>query len=300
MLVTYRRGTIADSHAVFGIFERSILDLSQRLGVTAITGGDDPAVLDQLWQRRRPLFEHLARTAEHFWVAESGSQIIGYARSIVRDGLQELTEFFVLPDRQAAGVGRELFARTFQATGARHRAIIATTDMRAQARYLKAGVYPRFPIQYFSRTPQAVSVTTDLTIEPIAAPAVALEALREVDREVLGHQRDIDHEWLLTDRRGYLYRRDGQPVGYGYLGPSSGPFALLNDADFSAVLAHAETEAAVRGHRFGVEVPLINRAAVDYLLARDYRMDAFFAHFMSDTSFGRFENYIPPSPPFFL
>lgn len=28
---------------------------------------------------------------------------------------------------------------------------IATTDIRAQAHYLKAGVYPRFPLYFFAR-----------------------------------------------------------------------------------------------------------------------------------------------------
>jgi hypothetical protein len=31
---------------------QSILDLSQRQDVMAITGGDDPAVLEELWERR--------------------------------------------------------------------------------------------------------------------------------------------------------------------------------------------------------------------------------------------------------
>ena len=41
MSVTFRPGTFDDSHLVYGIFQQSILDLSQRLGVMAITGGHD-------------------------------------------------------------------------------------------------------------------------------------------------------------------------------------------------------------------------------------------------------------------
>jgi hypothetical protein len=51
--------------------------------------------------------------------------------------------------------------------------------------------------------------------------------------------------------------------------------------------------------RFGVEVPLVNRAASDYLLAQGFKMDTFFANFMSDEPFGQYENYIFSSPPFF-
>lgn len=298
--LTFRPGTLADSYMVFTIFRQSILDLGQRLGVMAITGGDDPEVLAQLWQSRRSLFEHLTRTAEQFWLAEQDGQAIGYARTILRDGVRELTEFFVLPEYQLAGVGRELLRRVFPADAVTHRVIIATPDTRSLARYLKVGVYPRFPTFYFSRPAEKVAVTSDLRPEPISLSPENLARLRAIDWLVLGHQRDVDHAWLLEGQQGYLYYRGGEPVGYGYLGQNQGPFALLNETDFPAVLAHAETEAAAQGIIFGVEAPMINRAAVDYLLSRGCQMDSFFAFFMSDAPFGKFENYIFPSPPFFM
>ena len=49
-------------------------------------------------------------------------------------------------------MGRELLTRGFPSEGATHRSIIATVDTRAQVLYIKAGVYPRFPIYYFGRT----------------------------------------------------------------------------------------------------------------------------------------------------
>jgi hypothetical protein len=177
---------------------------------------------------------------------------------------------------------------------------VATTDTRAVVRYLKVGVYPRFACSYFSRPAQSPSVPTDLTFEPISAVPEAIEQLRVIDLALLGHRRDEDHRWLLENRQGYLYRRAGEPLGYGYQGYSNGPFALLNEADFPAVLAHAEQQAASRGDDFGLEVPLINRAAVDYLLAQRFQMDSFITMFMSDRPFGKFENYILPSPPFFI
>jgi GNAT superfamily N-acetyltransferase len=156
MSLTFRPATLDDSFTVFKIFETSITDLSRRLGVMAITEGDDPAVLAELWQRRQPLFEHLARTADQFWLAEQAGQAVGYARSIIREEVRELTEFFVLPGQQSAGVGRELLARAFPPDKVARRVIIATSDPRALARYLKTGVYARFPIYYFSRPPEVV------------------------------------------------------------------------------------------------------------------------------------------------
>jgi GNAT superfamily N-acetyltransferase len=298
--LTFRPASGADSYTVFSIFRQSVLDLGQRLGVMAITGGYDPEVLAQLWESRRSLFEHLNHTAEHFWLAEKEGQAIGYARTIVRDGVRELTEFFVLPDYQLAGVGGELLKRVFPTDALKRRVIIATPDTRSVARYLKAGVYARFPIFYFSRPAEKVALATDLRWEPMLPTPEYLAVLRLIDLAVLDHQREVDHTWLLAQQQGYLYYRGGEPVGYGYLGQSQGPFALLHPTDFPAVLAHAETEAARRGHNFGVEVPLINRAAVDYLLQRGCRLESFFAFFMSDAPFGKFENYIFPSPPFFM
>ncbi|MDX1524588.1 MAG: GNAT family N-acetyltransferase [Anaerolineae bacterium] len=298
--VTYRPGTNDDSFTVFEIFVRTILDLSRRMGVETISGGQDESALQKLWARRRPLFEHLARTGEHFWLAEKEGQPIGYARSILRDGLRELTEFFVLPDQQSAGVGRELLNRVFPAEGARHRSLVATPDTPAMVRYLKANVYPHGIVNYFSRKPRQVEVATDLAFEPMSASPDTLDHLWAVDQVLLGHRRDVDHIWLLDTRQGYLYRRAGQVAGYGYVGDYSGPFAVLDDTDFPAVLAHAERQASDITDEFGLEVPLENRAVVDYLLAQGFRMEDFITLFMSDARIGKFENYILTSPPFFV
>src|SRR5262249_17722887 len=159
----------------------------------------------------------------------------------------------------------------------------------AQARYLKSGVYPRFSWNDFSRTPEPVSAATDLTIEPVSAMRGTLAACAMIDKELFDFSRDADHEFLLGDRQGYLYYRGSQVVGYGYLGADNGPFALLDALDFPAVLAHAETDAARRGvERFAVMVPLINRAAVSYLLARRFLLAEWFGFFMSDEPFGTF------------
>ncbi len=308
MPVIYRPATIDDSQVAFKVFLETINDLSQRLGVQAITGGNEPEVVKALWESRRSLFEHLARTAEHFWLAEEDGQAVGYARSILRDGVRELTEFFVRPGHQSAGVGRELLTRAFPLDGAKRRVIIAATDSRAQARYLKTGVCARFPIYFFGRQlPEGLEpsgswrVDTDLTFEPISPSPETYDTLRALDVALLGHRRDIDHDFFMQNQTGFLYRRNREAVGFGYLGKSNGPFGLLNEADFPAVLAHAESQAAGRGDgETGFEVPLVNRAAASYLLSRGYRMDSFFAFLMSNAPFGKFENYIFLSPPFFM
>jgi GNAT superfamily N-acetyltransferase len=297
---TFRPATVEDSFACYQVFRASIMDFGARTGVMAITGGDDITVLEKLWHRRRGLFEHLARTAEHYWLAEEAGQVLGYARSTNRGGVRELTEFFVLPGQQSAGVGKELLARAFPCEGAKHRLIIATADVRAQARYLKAGVTPYFPLYTFLREPQAVPLETDLQFTPLTAES--LPTLNHIDAELFGHTREVDHAWLITDRQGYIYQRGGQAVGYGYVGDMSGPFALLHAEDFPAALAHAENEAAAHAWPFSVDVPVVNRAAVDYLLSRGCQIDSFIALVMAEAplTWARFENYLFTSPPFFM
>lgn len=301
MTITFRRGTVDDSFAVFKIFESSLMDLSERQNVMAVTGAGDPEVRAEIWSRRKPLFDHLARTADEFWIAEDDARPIGYARSILRDNVFELTEFFVLPDAQSGGVGGELLKRAFPQKGTKHRVIIATTDVRAQVRYLKAGVVPRFPEMYWSREPENVTVKTDLELVRVINTPETLTTLAEIDRAILGHTRDVDHAFLLDTREGYLYKRGDTVVGYGYLATGCGPMALLDPADFEAVLGHAEAQAFANGRKeVGFDIPQINRAAIDYFLAHKYKLDSFVAFFMSDAPFGKFENYVLTSPAFFI
>ena len=162
-MTSYRPGTAADTRTCFEIFEVTVDDLGRRTGSVANSTAGDP----NAFELRRPLFDHLAETADEWWMAEDDAtgRAVGYARSILRDGVRELTEFFVLPDAQAGGVGRELLARAFPAEGARHRAIVATTDPRAIARYLKTGLGGRLPLVGWEGVPRAAPLETDLVRE---------------------------------------------------------------------------------------------------------------------------------------
>ena len=302
MPISYRKATQNDNLTTYTVFLKSIMDYSQRAGVTGITGGQNPENINKLWERRLPLWEHLSNTCDQYWLAENGSgEAIGYARSIVRGDHRELTEFFVAPGEQSAGVGRELIARAFPHDTA-HRSIIATTDFRALARYLKAGVYPFVTELFFERVPEPVAFESDLQFEPANREDEALQTTAEIDSVILGHRRDVDHFYLMQGRSLYLYRRNGQIVGYGYISKEyCGPFALLDKTDFPAVLAHAETQAHRLGaDSIGFETPTINTIAIDHLMSRGYRLEGFVTSILSDKPFGKFENYLLTSPPFFL
>ena len=301
MSITYRKATPADDPITFNICMKALEEFSRRSGVQAITGANDPETRANLWDIRRPFWEHLSQTSDNYWLAEKDGKAVGYARSILREDHRELTEFFVLPEAQSAGVGRELLQRAFP-NDAPHRSIVATTDHRAISRYLKSGVYPFLTELYFERIPEPVTFESDLTIEPADETPASLEALSGLDLAILGHRREVDHLFLMRDRKLYLYKRNGTVVGYGYIHRDFyGPFALLNEKDFPAVLSHAENEAhKMNAPVVGFEVPANNTSAIDHLTKRNYRLEGFMGSIMSDEPFGKFENYILTSPPYFL
>lgn len=292
MTATLRPATIADSRAVFEVFIASLLDLGERLKVETITGGAED--IDRLWAKRAPIMTHAAETADRWWVAEEQGHVVGYARSTLRDGIRQLTEFFVRPGAQSAGVGRGLLEQVFPTEGARGRILLATQDPRALARYLKAGMLARFPVYHFGRPRRSDLYRGDLEATPIRADQYGLALLASIDREVLGFRRDADHRWLLSHRRGFVYIRNGSPVGYGYVGLYQGPFAALDPAVFGTMLAHAESVAEVE--EFGVEAPLINRVALQYLFQHGFRMDPFVNFYLSDVELGKFDRYPVTTP----
>jgi hypothetical protein len=300
-MTRYRQGEAADSRRVFDIFETAIDDLGRRTGGGANSTSGDP----DAWEIRRPLFEHLAATGDEWWIAEddASGRPIGYARSILRDGVRELTEFFVLPDAQTGGVGRELLERAFPADGARHRAIVATIDPRAIARYLRSGLDCRLAMIGLEAAPRPIALPTDLEREPIDPATPPLDELADIDRAILDFRRDPDHRWLASQRPGWLYRRAGRPVAYGYhpRRPAwGGPFAALQADDLPVVLADGESAAAAAGHAtVTFDLPLTARSGLDHLLGRGFRVDPFVMLFFTDGPVDAMDRYCLTSPPFF-
>jgi len=297
--IAYREARPEDNRAMHDVFLESISEVDRRLGSTEAVDPADPGVREASWERWRSLFEHIASTADRAWVAERDGAIVGYARSIKRDGVRELTEFFVMPGHQGQGIGRELLARAFPAEGARHRTIVATLELAALGRYLRTGLSARCLALYVSATPRAIGIETDLQAEVLTPDGLALIA--PIDRRLLGQAREVDHRWLLEGRDGFLFRRGGEVVAYGYVGARSGPVAVLDPADTPSVLAHLESKAAATDTpEIAFYLPTVNREAIDYFLGRGFRIDPFIATFFSDDPAIALDRYLITSPPFFI
>lgn len=296
--VRLRRATADDSRRCFDIFLPTIRDLAARLNNPWDVNPEGQ------WRRMRHLFDHLAAHAAEWWIAEepASGEPVGYARSVERGGLFELTEFFVHPDRQSAGVGTALLARAFPADRGDVRVIIATTDVRAQARYYRSGTVARFPIVALGGAPRPGDADVGLEAVRLAPDAPELEDVRRIEAAVLEFDRGAELAALAEEREGYLYRRDGAPVGFAFVGRSgTGPIAALDPAEQPAMLDHVEARAAaLGGDEVSFEVPMVNGVAIGHLLDRGMRMDPFYTFLMSSRPFGQFDRYIGYAPPFVL
>jgi GNAT superfamily N-acetyltransferase len=276
----------------------SVVDLGARLG-SPLQG-----TADEWWSSSESLHGLLARLAAEWWVAEEldSGRLVGFARTLEREGLVELTEFFVLPAAQGTGVGRKLLELAFPAGRGVVRSIVATTDVRAQARYYAAGTIARFPIYTLVGRPSEADLPADLAAVAID-DAPTIQEQREIERQVLGYRRSHDEiRWLMEHRRAHLYKRNGEAIGYSFVGVDGvGPLGAIQSSDLPAILLHVESEAhSMALERIEIQVPAPNDVAMRHLMARGYRFDSWINFLMSDHPFGRFDCFVPFGPPLFL
>lgn len=289
--IQLRRATPADARAAFDVSMAAMKDLFARQGEEWTL---DPAAF---WAALEPFLRHLAAHAAEWWVAEDPTDgaMVGYARSVERGGLFELSELFVRPDRQSGGVGRLLLERAFPLGRGDVRAILATTDVRGLHRYYAAGTVARFGIASLRCAPRSTPVGE---LDVAKATLADVGEVAAIEAEVFGHPRHADYPWLFEHREAYLYRRSGRAVGFGFFSETDqGPIAALEPADLRPILLHLEARAHARGlESVSFQVPTINEVAMNHLLGRGYKIDGPLNLMMSNVAFGKFDRLIAFSP----
>ena len=229
--------------------------------------------------------------------------LVGYARSIERGGLFELTEFFVLPTHQARGVGRALIERAFPAGRGDVRSIIATTDVRALARYYAAGTVARFPMLTIGGVPGAGEMAGDLTPQRIDLGSEQdLDALRTIERSVLGvRPRRSEVRWLLEDREatstcGAVTRWASPSGGRAAVVPS--PPSIRPTSPTSWCTSRGEpAPSAWNGSTCRCRRPT---RSLPPPAEPGFRLDPWVNLLMSDRAFGLFDRFLSFGPPVFL
>ena len=321
--LTYRPARSGEIAACAQVWRASINDYIVPLGQHEIPPETNPVTR---------LFSHLQATdPDRFMVATTtdeaegssvatakrggatAERIVAFASAIVRERLWYLSMLFVLPERQAAGVGRELLARVLPSDGEMARATATDSAQPiSNALYATYGITPRMPLlslvglpdrpAAFGALPSGIVPVAFEHVGPGAADGAGhrdlVRAIDRLDRELFGVAHPQDHRFLRTEsRHGWLYRGpDGQPVGYGYAGEAGrlGPVAVLDPGLLAPILGHLTSAVVPRG-AFAIWVGgAADRALVPALQA-GFRLEPFPVLICWDRPFADFSRYLPIS-----
>lgn len=157
--------------------------------------------------------------------ALDGDRPVAFGCAFQRDSFWFLSELMVLPDAQAAGVGRTLLEALLPPEGERPSVTLATTVEAHQPvstmLYASVGIVPQVPLYWLDnlRDPAVFPALPDGVEAADLDLDVHGEGLDRLDRAVLGYGRRVDHAiWLRDADRARVYREaGGDIVGYGYM-----------------------------------------------------------------------------------
>ncbi len=153
------------------------------------------------------------------WIADAAGEAVGFAGLIVRSGIGFLSEFFVHPRHQSHGIGRELLTHALSA-GAQRYCTLSSSDPRALALYVRAGLVPQWP--HFLLTGAADQLTgADTSGARVQEARADDPAIVEWDARIGGRWRPEDHTFWQSGLGGIpvWVERGGETIGYGYARP---------------------------------------------------------------------------------
>lgn len=204
--IAYRRMTPADIEACADVLDEADNDLNSRRG------------LPQMPRNRTALLKMLERIAllhpDRSWVATSDDVVVGYGQAVSYADLTFLSFLFVLPDHQDRGIGRELMERAMDG-GAYRGVCINSVQPISAALYARHGMAPRVPIFMFLDRPlqPLPRLSAGIRLRPMSMTETS-----DLDRDVCGFERPLDHEWWEQfGRVRYGVYAGGSAVGYGYV-----------------------------------------------------------------------------------
>jgi GNAT superfamily N-acetyltransferase len=164
-----------------------------------------------------PDLRHVFETGT-MYVAEQDGSILAFAAAITRDNITFLTDLFVRPDQQSSQLGKNLLQYVLPQDERIH-CTMSSTDPRALALYIRAGMRPQWP-NFCLRLdgPVKFDLPQPTDIEIVAGDHNDPEFVRW-DAEISGRVRPIDHAFWIREHRAVplWFKRQGEIVGYGYV-----------------------------------------------------------------------------------
>jgi GNAT superfamily N-acetyltransferase len=299
MPIIYRPAGAEDLAAADAMVVTSINDLTERHGFGAMATVSLPSF--QAFS--------LEDDPDGLWIAEEGSDILGFAWSWVCGDLWFLAQLFVDPVHQRRGIGNALLERTLQharKAKATNKALITFSFNRvSQGLYIRHGLFPKTPIYFFSVASERVMA--DLPKPPLSSTTIEdtatnLERLAEIDFGALRVSREKHHRYLLKDlsTRGVLLYVGRECVGYCYIGSNGhiGPLAVTR----TAVLGDAFVTAlaiAAGGSSQKISAFLPGTCDSVLILAVNHGMRITFPMLlMASPGYGDWTRYLPRNPGF--
>ena len=207
--LTFREGSAGDLAATFELAERALHDVAVRQGV--MPGGSllTDAAIRSHWLTQRNMHEFLAaQPGGRYWIAEDGGRLAGFARVVHFDGMEELTELMVDPERQRQGLGRALLERCWPGdpTPDLGRVVVATGAPADLTLYPDFGVMPvtghwhmRMRTEaYLERRAQELDAREPDT--HVLSPSRAAAEWQRLEPLAIAHGRPELHEFFARDR----------------------------------------------------------------------------------------------------
>jgi GNAT superfamily N-acetyltransferase len=244
----------------------------------------------------------LASDPDGYFCSVEDGRIRGMVSALVRGRVWYLSMFFVLPGHQGRGVGRALLERALaygEARGAEIRCTWATLDPRAQARYVMAGMAPRWPIYRLDGDAAAVArLAARASLDPrereLSCDPAAAEKLTA---EVFGHDRadDLAH-WRGDGGAAVAIQRGGELAAFAYRrGARIGPAAGRDETALVRAVAAAAAAGAASAESVTARVPGACASLLEALVGCGFRLGDP-TLFMASRLFGRPELYLPSGP----
>jgi ribosomal protein S18 acetylase RimI-like enzyme len=287
------------------------LEIADRLVVASINALTERHGFGPMATPSPPLFQlfSLQDDPAGLWVAEQDDQILGFAFAWACADLWFLAQLFVAPNHQGGGMGNALLRLTLehaQTARAETRALITFAFNRAsQGLYIRHGLYPRFPIYFFSMPRENLRDRLPagrLRVIPLDACRENMETLARIDIAALGVTREKHHRFLLNDGAtlGFMFYAGEDPVGYAYVAPQGhiGPLAVARPDMMEAAFSTALGLAAQRDCRT-VSAFLPGKSEATLRIAVEHGMRITFPLLlMSTREFGDWTRYLPRNPGF--
>jgi GNAT superfamily N-acetyltransferase len=176
--------------------------------------GDDPAPPAQ---RGVPAeLRHELDTGE-MYVAERDGRILGFTALTTRGSIAYLSGLFVRRSEQLRHVGTTLLQQVLP-RDARIRCTLASTDHRALALYIRAGMRPQWPNLCLRANAPASDARPQTDVTIVEGRADDPELVRW-DAKISGRLRPEDHAFWVREQRAVplWFQRQGMVVGYGYV-----------------------------------------------------------------------------------